>query len=117
MPLKNDCKGLLLPGERKSVEPVAARLASNNVRHFPQSDVRAVLVIVSHVFTSKPPEMAELTTVKDVHANLRHTNASTAVEHDIKSVPASVRVALESLDLLLKSKSGNDQAEKRIESN
>ena len=30
-PLKNYCKGLLLPGERKSVEPMAARLASDNV--------------------------------------------------------------------------------------
>ena len=25
-PLKNYCKGLLLPGERKSIEPMAARL-------------------------------------------------------------------------------------------
>jgi len=24
-PLKNYCKGLLLPGERKSIEPMAAR--------------------------------------------------------------------------------------------
>jgi DDE superfamily endonuclease len=27
-PLKNYCKGLLLPGERKSVEPMAARLTA-----------------------------------------------------------------------------------------
>jgi SRSO17 transposase len=36
-PLKNYCKGLLLPGERKSVEPMAARLASDNVRRMHQS--------------------------------------------------------------------------------
>ena len=32
MPLKNYCTGLLLPGERKSVEPMAARLGGANVR-------------------------------------------------------------------------------------
>src|SRR6202008_4842328 len=31
-PLKSYCKGLLLPGERKSVEPMAARLAPHDVR-------------------------------------------------------------------------------------
>lgn len=36
-PLKNYCKGLLLPGERKSVEPMAARLAPYNVRRMHQS--------------------------------------------------------------------------------
>jgi SRSO17 transposase len=36
-PLKNYCKGLLLPGERKSVEPMAARLAPENVRRMHQS--------------------------------------------------------------------------------
>src|ERR1700745_67318 len=36
-PLKNYCKGLLLPGERKSVEPMAARLAPDNVRQTHQS--------------------------------------------------------------------------------
>jgi SRSO17 transposase len=36
-PLKNYCKGLLLPGERKSVEPMAARLAGNDVRRMHQS--------------------------------------------------------------------------------
>ena len=36
-PLKNYCKGLLLPGERKSVEPMAARLAPDNVRRIHQS--------------------------------------------------------------------------------
>ncbi|HEX6878814.1 MAG TPA: transposase, partial [Terriglobales bacterium] len=30
-PLKNYCKGLLLPGERKSIEPMAARLDPANV--------------------------------------------------------------------------------------
>src|ERR671910_1239460 len=36
-PLKNYCMGLLLPGERKSVEPMAARLASHDVRRMHQS--------------------------------------------------------------------------------
>src|ERR1700741_2593452 len=36
-PLKSYCKGLLLPGERKSVEPMAARLAPGNVRQTHQS--------------------------------------------------------------------------------
>jgi SRSO17 transposase len=37
IPLKSYCTGLLLPGERKSVEPMAARLAPNNVRRMHQS--------------------------------------------------------------------------------
>jgi SRSO17 transposase len=37
VPVKNYCKGLLLPGERKSVEPMAARLAPENVRRMHQS--------------------------------------------------------------------------------
>jgi SRSO17 transposase len=36
-PLRNYCTGLLLPGERKSVEPMAARLAGDNVRRMHQS--------------------------------------------------------------------------------
>jgi DDE superfamily endonuclease len=36
-PLKSYCKGLLLPGERKSGEPMAARLAPDNVRRMHQS--------------------------------------------------------------------------------
>ena len=36
-PLKKYCKGLLLPGERKSVEPMAARLGGNDVRRMHQS--------------------------------------------------------------------------------
>src|SRR5260221_4436007 len=37
VPMKNYCRGLLLPGERKSVEPMAARLAPDNVRRMHQS--------------------------------------------------------------------------------
>jgi SRSO17 transposase len=37
MPLKLYCMGLLLPGERKSVEPMAARVAPDNVRRMHQS--------------------------------------------------------------------------------
>jgi SRSO17 transposase len=36
-PLKSYCTGLLLPGERKSIEPMAARLAPQNVRRVHQS--------------------------------------------------------------------------------
>ena len=36
-PLISYCLGLLLPGERKSVEPMAARLAPDNVRRMHQS--------------------------------------------------------------------------------
>lgn len=36
-PLKNYCKGLLLPGERKSMEPMAARLDPDNVQPMRQS--------------------------------------------------------------------------------
>jgi SRSO17 transposase len=36
-PLKGYCTGLLLPGERKSVEPMAARLAPDQVRRMHQS--------------------------------------------------------------------------------
>src|SRR5208283_1453137 len=37
VPLKSYCTGLLLPGERKSVEPMAARLCPDNVRQTLQS--------------------------------------------------------------------------------
>ncbi len=37
VPLRSYCTGLLLPGERKSVEPIAARLAPENVRRMHQS--------------------------------------------------------------------------------
>jgi SRSO17 transposase len=36
-PLKNYCKGLLLPGERKSMEPMAARLDPDNIQPMRQS--------------------------------------------------------------------------------
>jgi SRSO17 transposase len=36
-PLKNYCKGLLLPGERKSIEPMAARLDPDSVQAMRQS--------------------------------------------------------------------------------
>ena len=37
VPLRNYCTGLLLDGERKSVEPMAARLAPDNVQRMHQS--------------------------------------------------------------------------------
>jgi SRSO17 transposase len=45
-PLKNYCKGLLLPGERKSIEPMAARLDHANVEPMRQS---------LHHFVAKAP--------------------------------------------------------------
>lgn len=36
--------------------------------------------------------MAQVTSLKDVQAHLRLTNAKTTLEHYIKSVPESVRV-------------------------
>jgi len=53
--------------------------------------------------------MAQLTTVKDVQAHLRHSTAKTTLEHYIKSVPESVRIAVESLDLLLKLKPAEEK--------
>lgn len=46
--------------------------------------------------------LAQFTTVKDVQAHLRHSSSKTTLEHYIKSVPESVRVAVESLDHFLK---------------
>ena len=37
-PLRSYCTGLMLPGERKSVEPMAARLEPHNVRSKHQSN-------------------------------------------------------------------------------
>ena len=54
--------------------------------------------------------MAQLTSVKDVQAHLRHTNAKTTLEHYIKSVPESVRVAVELFNHLLKSRPGANPA-------
>ena len=56
--------------------------------------------------------MAQITSVKDVQAHLRHANAKTTLEHYIKSVPESVRVAVESLDHLLKSRPEAAQGER-----
>ena len=36
-PLKNYCRGLLLPGERKSIEPMAVRLNPEGVQPMRQS--------------------------------------------------------------------------------
>jgi integrase len=53
--------------------------------------------------------MAQLTSVKDVQKHLRHSTARTTLEHYIKSIPESVRIAVESLDTLLKSKTGTEE--------
>ena len=55
--------------------------------------------------------MAQITSVKDVQAHLRHTNAKMTLEHHIKSVPESVRVAVESLDQLLKKKPSGSETQ------
>ena len=48
--------------------------------------------------------MAQITSLKGVQPHLRRTTAKTTLEHYIKSVPESVRIAVESLDQLLKKK-------------
>jgi SRSO17 transposase len=48
-PLKNYCKGLLLPGERKSVEPMAARLAPKNSK-----DTRRMHQALHHLVADSP---------------------------------------------------------------
>jgi hypothetical protein len=58
--------------------------------------------------------MAQITSVKDVQAQLRHTNAKSTLEHYIKSVPESVRIAVQSLYQLLKKKP-SDSNHRRIE--
>jgi integrase len=52
--------------------------------------------------------MAQITSVKEVQAHLRHRSSKTTLEHYIKSVPSSIRTVLESLDSLLKSKTGSE---------
>ena len=51
-PLQSYCRGLLLPGERQSVEPMAARLAPGHVRRMHQS--------LHHVVADAPWSDAEL---------------------------------------------------------
>ena len=48
-PLKSYCTGLLLPGERKSVEPMAARLCPENVRQTHQQYIILFLYLVEYV--------------------------------------------------------------------
>ena len=57
-PLKNYCMGLLLPGERKSIEPMAARLDPRHVQATHQS---------LHHFVAKAPwdDAAVLTAVRE----------------------------------------------------
>lgn len=58
VPLKSYCMGLLLPIERKSVEPMAARLAPGNVRQMHQS--------LHHLVADAPwDDEILLTTVRD----------------------------------------------------
>ncbi len=54
-PLRNYCRGLLLPLKRKSVEPMAARLAPDNVRRTHQS--------LHHLVADSPWEDAALLAV------------------------------------------------------
>jgi SRSO17 transposase len=62
-PLKADCKGLLLPIERKSVEPMAARLAPGNVRAMHQ--------LMHHLVAAAPWEDPDL--LKSVRDNVLPT--------------------------------------------
>ena len=54
-PFKSYCTGLLLPGQRKSVEPMAARLAPGNVRQTHESRITwsRMLLGVTKLYCSK----------------------------------------------------------------
>jgi SRSO17 transposase len=69
VPLTSYCTGLLLPGERKSVEPMAARLCPDKVRQTHQS---------LHHVVAHPPWRDEdiLEAVRQVRA-ARHAEART----------------------------------------
>jgi SRSO17 transposase len=62
-PLKAYCKGLLLPIERKSVEPMAARLAPDNVRAMHQS--------MHHLVATAPWEDGDL--LKEIRSQVLPT--------------------------------------------
>jgi len=62
-PLKAYCKGLLLPIDRKSVEPMAARLAPDNVRAMHQS--------MHHLVATAPWEDADL--LKEIRSQILPT--------------------------------------------
>jgi len=89
--------------------PSARRTAINTnnflFRVLKRAGKKAGVVGVTHQMLRRTCStyMAQITTVKDVQAHLRHSSAKTTLEHYIKSVPESVRVAVESLDRLLKS--------------
>ena len=85
-------------------------ISTNNFlfRVLKEAGKKAGIPEVTHQMLRRPCStyMAQITSVKDVQAHLRHTNAKTTLEHYIKSVPASVRIAVEALDHLLKSNKG-----------
>src|SRR5260370_12782670 len=67
VPLESYCTGLLLPGERKSVEPMAARLAPDDVQRMHQSP---------HLFVPNAPwiDKALLETVRPLLFPLLNLN-------------------------------------------
>jgi len=69
VPLKSYCTGLLLPGERKSVEPMAARLAPDDVQRMHQS---------LHHFVANAPwsDEALLETVRHLVLSVMKRNGS-----------------------------------------
>lgn len=101
-------RGLIFPSARGTA------ISTNNFlfRVLKEAGCQSMALMASRIRCGDAPaqpNMAQLTSVKDVQAHLRHTNAKTTLEHYIKSVPASVRIAVESLDLLLKSKTGQTE--------
>ena len=58
--------------------------------------------------------MAQVAIVKDVPAHLRYSSSATTLERYINSVPENVRVAVESLDHLMK-KAPTDSGQPPIE--
>src|ERR1700679_3737605 len=66
-PLKDYCTGLLMPGERKSVEPMAAVVAPARVSAKHQSLLHLVGQVASPCFP-QPPRLGGLTTSPFWHA-------------------------------------------------
>ena len=73
VPLRNYCAGLLLDGERKSVEPMAARLAPDKVQCTHQSlhHCRCAVAMerCRHLGASTEFRLAQCATILSCHAN------------------------------------------------
>jgi hypothetical protein len=85
-----------------SLYPPAPAIGTNNF-------LFRVLKEAGQVRRTCSTHMAPLTSVTDAQADSRYSSANATREHYIKSVPESVRVAVELLDHLLKSNAGTTE--------